>query len=179
MNFWINDFRGTNCWQTIREWDFLLINDSEARMLSGENNLRKAANEDSGHGSAHAGDQARRVRRHAVSPRLLFHRARLSCWKMFSIPPARAIASRAASSATWPSRASISKADHISRGDAEPRGDLRVGDGKFLLRTLRRGALPHAHARPKSMPALKSFASSHRSSSQSCCSCESHAEESV
>ena len=36
--------------------------------------------------------------------------------------------------------------DHISRGDAEPRGDLRVRDGKLLLRTLRRGAIPHAHA---------------------------------
>ena len=28
---------------TIHDWDFLLINDHEARMLSGENNLRKAA----------------------------------------------------------------------------------------------------------------------------------------
>jgi sugar/nucleoside kinase (ribokinase family) len=27
----------------LRHWDFLLINDSEARMLSGEHNLRKAA----------------------------------------------------------------------------------------------------------------------------------------
>ena len=29
---------------------------------------------------------------------------------------------------------------------AQPRGDLRVRYGKLLLRTLRRGALPHAHA---------------------------------
>jgi len=28
---------------TINEWDFLLINDSEARMLAGEHNLRRAA----------------------------------------------------------------------------------------------------------------------------------------
>ena len=42
MNFWINDFRD-ELLKTIRDWDFLLINDSEARMLSGENNLRKAA----------------------------------------------------------------------------------------------------------------------------------------
>ncbi len=42
MNFWIKDFRN-ELLATIREWDFLLINDSEARMLSGENNLRKAA----------------------------------------------------------------------------------------------------------------------------------------
>jgi sugar/nucleoside kinase (ribokinase family) len=42
MNFWIE---GTpkELAATIREWDFLLINDSEARQLSGEHNLRKAA----------------------------------------------------------------------------------------------------------------------------------------
>jgi sugar/nucleoside kinase (ribokinase family) len=43
MNYWINDFRD-ELLATIREWDFLLINDSEARLLSGESNLRKAAN---------------------------------------------------------------------------------------------------------------------------------------
>jgi sugar/nucleoside kinase (ribokinase family) len=42
MNYWIKDFRD-GLLATIREWDFLLINDSEARMLSGENNLRRAA----------------------------------------------------------------------------------------------------------------------------------------
>jgi sugar/nucleoside kinase (ribokinase family) len=42
MNFWIADFRD-ELLQTIREWDFLLINDGEARMLSGETNLKKAA----------------------------------------------------------------------------------------------------------------------------------------
>lgn len=42
MNYWIGDFRG-DLLETIAEWDFLLINDSEARQLSGENNLRKAA----------------------------------------------------------------------------------------------------------------------------------------
>ncbi len=42
MNYWIADFR-EELLKTIAEWDFLLINDSEARMLSGENNLRKAA----------------------------------------------------------------------------------------------------------------------------------------
>jgi sugar/nucleoside kinase (ribokinase family) len=43
MNLWI-DIARHELVQTIAEWDFLLINDSEARMLSGENNLRKAAN---------------------------------------------------------------------------------------------------------------------------------------
>ncbi|MBZ5606279.1 MAG: sugar kinase [Acidobacteriia bacterium] len=42
MNFWIKDFRA-ELLETIREWDFLLINDSEARMLAGEPNLKKAA----------------------------------------------------------------------------------------------------------------------------------------
>jgi len=42
MNFWIKDFRN-ELLATIREWDFLLINDAEARMLSGEANLKKAA----------------------------------------------------------------------------------------------------------------------------------------
>ena len=42
MNYWITGFRD-QLLQTIAEWDFLLINDSEARLLSGEHNLRKAA----------------------------------------------------------------------------------------------------------------------------------------
>jgi sugar/nucleoside kinase (ribokinase family) len=42
MNYWIKDYRD-ELLATIRDWDFLLINDSEARMLSGEYNLRRAA----------------------------------------------------------------------------------------------------------------------------------------
>ncbi len=42
MNFWIKDFR-EELLATIRNWDFLLINDAEARMLSGHENLKKAA----------------------------------------------------------------------------------------------------------------------------------------
>ena len=42
MNYWIRDFRA-ELDATIREWDFLLINDSEARMMSGESNLKRAA----------------------------------------------------------------------------------------------------------------------------------------
>jgi sugar/nucleoside kinase (ribokinase family) len=42
MNYWINDFR-PQLLATLKQWDFLLINDSEARLLSGEHNLRKAA----------------------------------------------------------------------------------------------------------------------------------------
>jgi len=42
MNYWINDFR-PQLLETLKGWDFLLINDSEARLLSGEHNLRRAA----------------------------------------------------------------------------------------------------------------------------------------
>ena len=42
MNFWISDFR-EELLKTIKDWDFLLINDQEARQLSGESNLKKAA----------------------------------------------------------------------------------------------------------------------------------------
>jgi sugar/nucleoside kinase (ribokinase family) len=42
MNYWIKDYR-EELLATIRGWDFLLINDSEARMLSGEYNLKRAA----------------------------------------------------------------------------------------------------------------------------------------
>src|SRR5579863_458705 len=42
MNYWIQDFRA-ELLKTIHDWDFLLINDSEARMLSGQNNLKRAA----------------------------------------------------------------------------------------------------------------------------------------
>ena len=42
MNFWITGAR-EELLATIKEWNFLLINDSEARLLSGEYNLRRAA----------------------------------------------------------------------------------------------------------------------------------------
>ena len=42
MNYWIKDFRA-DLLATLAEWDFLLINDGEARLLSGEHNLRRAA----------------------------------------------------------------------------------------------------------------------------------------
>jgi sugar/nucleoside kinase (ribokinase family) len=42
MNYWISDYR-EQLLATIAQWDFLLINDSEAQMLSGWRNLRRAA----------------------------------------------------------------------------------------------------------------------------------------
>ena len=40
MNFWINGNK-PELLETIKHWDFLLINDSEARMLAEENNSAK------------------------------------------------------------------------------------------------------------------------------------------
>lgn len=42
MNFWINETRA-ELLETLKDWDFLLINDTEARLLSGKYNLRHAA----------------------------------------------------------------------------------------------------------------------------------------
>jgi sugar/nucleoside kinase (ribokinase family) len=42
MNYWIRDYRD-ELLETLKGWDFLLINDSEARELSGEQALRRAA----------------------------------------------------------------------------------------------------------------------------------------
>ncbi len=42
MNYWIEGYRD-ELLEAIREWDFLLINDSEARLLSGQQSLRAAA----------------------------------------------------------------------------------------------------------------------------------------
>jgi sugar/nucleoside kinase (ribokinase family) len=42
MNMWINDFR-PQLLETLKGWNFLLINDGEARLLSGESNLKRAA----------------------------------------------------------------------------------------------------------------------------------------
>ncbi len=42
MNYWIQETRAELV-ETLKDWDFLLINDSEARQLSGQHNLRRAA----------------------------------------------------------------------------------------------------------------------------------------
>ena len=43
MNYWMTPEFKQELLATIRDWDFLLINDSEARLLSGESNLKRAA----------------------------------------------------------------------------------------------------------------------------------------
>ena len=117
MNYWITDFRD-ELLATIAEWDFLLINDSEARMLSGEHNLRKAARRR----SMDMGPKTLVIKRGEYGA-ILFRRdpklaTRTSscpaiCSKMCSIRPARAIVSRAASWATWPNEGFDLATGHI------------------------------------------------------------------
>ena len=61
MDFWIE---GTpdELRKVLKRIDVLIINDSEARELSGEANLVKAARALQGHGAVHGGHQARRAR---------------------------------------------------------------------------------------------------------------------
>ena len=62
--------------------------------------------EDPGDGAAHAGHQARRIRRDSIPARIGTSSLRATCCRMSSIRPARAIASPAGSSDIWPGRAS-------------------------------------------------------------------------
>ena len=114
MNYWINDFRG-ELLETLKQWDFLLINDSEARLLSGQNNLKRAAAaiRAMGRGSwwSNAANTVRRCFMRAatrISPAFCSTRCR--------IPPGRATVSRGASSAIWPRAACALPTPRRSRG---------------------------------------------------------------
>ena len=65
MNYWIKD-HAANLAKVLRELDVLLINDGEARMLSGETNPVRAAEKVLAHGPEKPGRQAWRVRRHGL-----------------------------------------------------------------------------------------------------------------
>ncbi len=71
MNFWISISRD-ELLATIRDWDFLLINDHRSPHAFGRNESAQSRAKDSRHGPAYAGDQARRIRRHAVPPNSYF-----------------------------------------------------------------------------------------------------------
>ena len=75
MNYWIKDHRPALL-EVLKGLDILLINDTETRMLAGNNNLVQAARARAGAGSAHAGRQARRIRRHRSSTALTPKNAR-------------------------------------------------------------------------------------------------------
>lgn len=103
MNYWIRDYRA-ELLETLRNWDFLLINDSEARMLSGEHNLRRAAARILEMVCARWWSSAASTAR-SCSPTAVISWRRAICWKTSSTPPVRAIVSRAASSGIWRSAA--------------------------------------------------------------------------
>ena len=100
MNYWIKDFR-PQLLETLKQWDFLLINDSEARLLSGEYNLRRAAAKIMELGPHTLVVKRGRIRRDSVPARAATSWCRATCWKMSSTRPARAIVSPADSSGTW------------------------------------------------------------------------------
>ncbi len=71
MNYWIAD-HAANLAKVLRELDVLLINDGEARMLSGESNMVLAAEKVLEHGTEDAGGEAWGVWRDGVFQRPLF-----------------------------------------------------------------------------------------------------------
>jgi len=104
MNYWINDFRPALL-ETLKQWDFLLINDSEARLLSGEHNLRRAAAK-----IMEMGPHTLVIKRGEYGA-ILFRRHEHFMVPGYLLedvfdPTVRAIPSPAGSSAIWPAAAS-------------------------------------------------------------------------
>ncbi len=150
MNYWIQDFRG-ELLQTIAGWDFLLINDSEARMLSGETNLRKAAA-----AILDMGPHTLVIKRGEYGA-MLFRRD-----SFFVVPgylledvfdPTGAGDCFAGGFIGYLAEQGFDlAAGHITRGDLQPGGHLRLRHGKLLLRKVRRRAVSHAHTRRNRLP---------------------------
>ena len=103
MNFWITG-KPEELKRTLKQVQILLINDAEARMLSGEWNLVKAARAIRGNGSLDPDRQEGRARRGDV------HRRRAASppppipWRRSSTPPGPGTPSPAASWGRWPPR---------------------------------------------------------------------------
>ena len=141
MNYWIADFRD-ELLKTIAEWDFLLINDGEARMLSGEYNLTKAAAK-----ILDMGPSTLVIKRGEYGAIL---------WRRdghFMVPgylledvfdPTGAGDCFAGGFMGYLAGQGIDLQEQQRRPQRNaPRRDLRLGDGQFLLRALRRGPVPH------------------------------------
>ena len=145
MNYWIADFRD-ELLKTIAEWDFLLINDGEARMLSGEYNLKKAA-----------------AKIMAMGPgTLVIKRGEYGAilWRRdghFMVPgylledvfdPTGAGDCFAGGFMGYLAGQGIDfRSGSVDHNEIRPRRDLRVRDGELLLRAFRGGPFPHADAR--------------------------------
>ncbi len=151
MNYWIADFR-EELLETIAEWDFLLINDSEARMLSGENNLERPRPKFSRWG------RSTLVIKRGEHGAILWHGDR-----HFMVPgylledvfdPTGAGDCFAGGFMGYLAGEGVDlrrQAD-VDPTAAAPRGNLRLGDGQFLLRAFRRGPVPHADPRGDRWP---------------------------
>ena len=150
MNYWINDFRA-ELLETLKDWDFLLINDSEARLLSGEHNLRRAAAK-----IMQMGPRILVIKRgeygailfrdgyHFMAPGYLLEDV---------FDPTGAGDCFAGGFIGYLAGQGIRSVERRCRhGTVEPRGDLRLGDGQLLLRKIRRRPLPHSHPRRNRRP---------------------------
>ena len=100
MNFWIES-RRNDLLALLKEVDLVTLNDGEARQLTEETNLVKAAQVDHGARAAARHHQEGRARRLHVQRRRTSSSRRPIRSRTCSIPPARAIPSPAASSAIW------------------------------------------------------------------------------
>ena len=95
MNFWISSMKDAVI-ETIKVVDCIIINDAEARQLTDEPNIHKAAQNDHGLRPEGRRHQTRRVRCDVVHKGRLFRRCRHIRSKAFSIRPVRATHSPAA-----------------------------------------------------------------------------------
>ncbi len=121
---------------TIRDWDFLLINDSEARQLSGQHNLRRAAEVILGMGP-----------RLLVVKRGEYGAVLFSRDGYFSVPgyllesvvdPTGAGDSFAGGFIGYLAQQGVDPRAGRDRSEAvAQRGGVRVGDGQLLLREVR------------------------------------------
>ena len=141
MNFWIKDFR-EELLATIRDWDFLLINDAEARMLSGHENLKKAAR-----AILDMGPHTLVIKRGEYGAMLFRQDA------FFIVPgylletvfdPTGAGDCFAGGFIGYLAQQGFDlKSRPHQPGRVEPRGHLRLRHGQLLLRALRRRTFPH------------------------------------
>ena len=141
MNYWINDFRPALL-ETLKQWDFLLINDSEARLLSGEHNLRRAACK-----IMDMGPHTLVIKRGEYGAILFrrdqpLHGAWLSAGRRLRPHRrGRLLRRRLHRLPGRPGRLALQRRSRVCR--TPPRRHLRFRDGQLLLREVRRGPLPH------------------------------------
>ncbi len=162
MNYWINDFR-PQLLDTLKEWDFLLINDSEARQLSGVHNLRRAAAK-----IMEMGPSILVIKRGEYGA-VLFHRGR-----HFMVPgylledvfdPTGAGDSFAGGFIGYLAGQGVTPSDgNIEFEDLRRAVIYGSVMGSFCCEKVRRGPLPHAHPRGNRGRAIRNSKTAPRSS---------------